>query len=132
MPLRSPSLRSQAARIAGLTLHLNGDSAAIASRARRGFDARFEGEIAQRFPDLARGSETFRLKVRLARRIYFARLARASVTARRRKSPRAPVAGTPTPVNDNAATGTGDGAAARSLRAATEEQLNGEHQQSTA
>ena len=85
MALPAPTLRSQAARIAGLTTHLRGDSRAIAARARAGFESRFEREVAAQFPDLAQDSTTFRQKVDLARRLYFARLARASVAARARR-----------------------------------------------
>lgn len=79
--------RRSAAAIAGLTLHLRHDSDAIAARARRGLELKFEREIREAFPELS--GTAFHKKVQLARKLYFARLAKASADARRarRKSP---------------------------------------------
>lgn len=84
-PLSRDALKVAAGRIGGLTLHANADSAAIAARARRGLDAKFEREV--RELALERGevlteSEIHR-RTELRRRAYYARLSMASVKARK-------------------------------------------------
>ena len=79
--LATPEQRRLAARIGGLSLHLYGDSDAIAARARRGLDEKFRREVD---PDGVLTTRQLEKKLKLARRLYYARLAKRSADARRR------------------------------------------------
>ena len=83
--MASAGERRLAARIGGLALHLSGDSEAIAACARRGLAAKFEREAD---PDGTLPPHERARRVELVRRLYFARLAKASVAARARRAGR--------------------------------------------
>ena len=81
----SPQQASLRGRIGAYKLHATHDSREITAPARRAFLARFENEVdAERIlapEERARRAE-------MARKAYFARLALASVTARRKRARR--------------------------------------------
>ena len=85
MPNSGGSYRTLAARIGGLSLHLHGDSAAIAARARKGLEQKFVNEALGLDPSLT-GLDLDR-KVDQIKRLYYTRLAKrsAETRARRRK-----------------------------------------------
>ena len=77
--MSTPSQRRLAARIGGLSLHLNNDSNEIAARARLGLGRKFEREID---PEGRLSSAELASKVRLAKSLYYTRLALRSSKAR--------------------------------------------------
>ena len=84
---RQERRRRSAARIGGLSLHAQGDSEAIAARARRGLERKFVNEALSVDPSLT--GERLERKVATIRRLYDVRLGRLSAksrTARRRSS----------------------------------------------
>ena len=80
--LATPEQRRLAARIGGLSLHLYGDSDAIAARARRGLDEKFRHEVD---PDGVLTPKQLAKKLKLARSLHFARLAKKSADTRRKR-----------------------------------------------
>lgn len=74
------------ARIAGLSLHVYGDSNAIAANARAGLDARFIREALEIDPAL-RG-EALKTKIELIKTLFFTKLALKSAQSRRKKNHR--------------------------------------------
>jgi len=81
---KTSSRRRGAARIGGLSVHIKGDSDAIARRARKGLHDRFRREALALQPDL-RGKSLER-KVDLIRRRFYARLALQSAKARAQRA----------------------------------------------
>ena len=77
--MSTPSQRRLAARIGGLSLHLNNDSNEIAARARLGLDRKFEREVD---PDGRLSLVELAKKLRLAKTLYYTRLALRSSKAR--------------------------------------------------
>ena len=75
------------ARIAGLSLHVYGDSSAIAANARAGLDARFVREALEINPTLR--AEALKKKVELIKTLFFTKLALKSAQSRRKKNHRA-------------------------------------------
>ncbi len=73
-------------RIGAYTTHSRHDPRETTARARQTFLERFEREVD---PDLKLGTEERGRRADAARKAYFARLAYASATARRRRSARA-------------------------------------------
>ena len=80
--LATPEQRRLAARIGGLSFHLYGDSDAIAARARRGLDDKFRREVD---PDGVLTAKQLAKKLKLARSLHFAKLAKKSADARRNR-----------------------------------------------
>ncbi len=78
--MSTPSQRRLAARIGGLSLHLNNDSNEIAAHARLGLERKFEREVD---PEGRLPPAELANKVRLAKCLYYTRLALRSVKARR-------------------------------------------------
>lgn len=76
----SPEQRTQRARIAALTRWSNEDPKPTAQRAQAGLRARFEREVAEKYPDLPQAELARRAEA--AYRAHFARLAFASAKAR--------------------------------------------------
>ena len=85
--MATPEQRRLAARIGGLSLHLYGDSDAIAARARRGLDEKFRREVD---PTGTLSPSELERKVHIALRLHFARLAMLSAAARRKRSTNSP------------------------------------------
>ena len=85
VPVATPQGRRLAAKIGGLSLHLYGDSDAIAARARRGLEAKFLREVD---PDGLLPPGLLERKLKIAKRLYFARLAHRSAKARRARGRR--------------------------------------------
>jgi len=85
--MATPEERRLAARIGGLSLHLYGDSNAIAARARRGLDEKFRCEVD---PDGVLTAKQLAKKLKLARSLYFARLAKKSAKISRARKGRGP------------------------------------------
>ena len=86
--MATPEERRLAARIGGLSLHLYGDSDAIAARARRGLDEKFRREVD---PDGILPPRVLKRKLKIARKLHFASLAKKSAKARRARSGKGPV-----------------------------------------
>ena len=80
------AFKSAAARIGGLSLHIDGDSYAIAARARAGLQAKFEREAD---PDGTLAPEERARRVELVRRRHYARVGLKAAKTRRTKSRRA-------------------------------------------
>ena len=83
---KTSAVRRSAARIGGLSVHIKGDSDAIARRARKGLLNRFRREALALQPGL-RGTSLER-KIDLIRRRFYARLALQSAKARARRARR--------------------------------------------
>ena len=73
--------RRSAARIGGLSLHAQGDSEAIAARARRGLERKFVDQALSVDPTLE--GERLERKVATIKRLFYARLGRISAEKRR-------------------------------------------------
>lgn len=82
-----PTAKRQNAKIAGLTLHLRGNSAAIAARARKGLEARFVRDALALDPTLS--GDKLAAKVRIVRKLFYLRIARRSAEIRARRASRA-------------------------------------------
>jgi len=87
VPVATPRERRLSARIGGLSLHLYGDSDAIAANARRGLDAKFRKEVD---PDGVLPPRALARKLKIARKLHFAHLALLSAKARRPRNGRDP------------------------------------------
>ena len=74
------------ARIAGLSLHVYGDSYAIAANARAGLEASFVREALEIDPELQ--GEALEKKIELIKSLYYTKLALKSVRSRRKKNRR--------------------------------------------
>jgi hypothetical protein len=85
VPVATPRERRLAARIGGLSLHLHGDSDAIAANARSGLDAKFRNEVD---PDGVLPPRVRARKLKIARKLHFTRLALMSAKARRSRNGR--------------------------------------------
>ena len=85
--MATPEERRLAARIGGLSLHLYGDSDAIAARARRGLDEKFRREVD---PDGTLPPRVLRQKLKIARSLHFALLGKKSAKTRRARRKRGP------------------------------------------
>ena len=83
--MATPEERRLAARIGGLARHLYGDSDVIAARARRGLEEKFRREVD---PDGLLTPRELERKVKIARRLYFTRLALRSAKVRRARKRR--------------------------------------------
>ena len=83
--MATPRERRLVARIGGLSLHLHGDSDAIAAKARRGLDAKFRKEVD---PDGVLPPRVLARKLKIARKLRFTRLASLSAKARRLRNGR--------------------------------------------
>jgi hypothetical protein len=77
--MATPSQRRLAARIGGLSLHLYGDSNGIAARARKGLESKFEREVD---PEGQLSASELAKKVKIAKSLYYTRLALRSVKSR--------------------------------------------------
>jgi len=84
MPDRGNTEKRLQARIAGLALHVHGDSHAIAGNARAGLEARFLREALE-IDSTLRG-EALEKKVDLIKSLYYSRLALKSAKSRRKKN----------------------------------------------
>ena len=73
------AIRSSAARIGGLSLHLTHDSDAIAARARAGLERKFEREAD---PDGSLSPDERERRVRLVKKRHYARLSLAAAKKR--------------------------------------------------
>jgi len=83
MPKKFGGKRVLSARIGGLSLHIQGDSDAIAARARSGLEQKFANEAQELHPDL-RGAALDR-KIDQVKRLYYTRLAKRSAEVRARR-----------------------------------------------
>ena len=77
----SANARRLAARIGGLSLHVQGNSDEIAARARLGLDEKFRREALAVSPDLT--GAALERKIKLVKSLYYSRLALKSTRSRR-------------------------------------------------